>query len=180
MSSKQIPCISSWWSVQGGNGKQHLSRERESFLVSQLLIRPLHVRISGYWICRWEDNRISGYKDTRIKGYQDRKVSRELLIQYLISCWRLLQCMAPNPHFQFYGVIQSLKRQAHRDGEHCDVGRREEGGAGDGKEPSSMQHTIQTSGFCPYMDFIDLRGCSHVMSTNFWDFFQSSQCSASV
>ena len=36
-----------------------------------------------------------------------------------------------------------------KDGERGDVGHGEEGGAGDGKEPPGLQHTIQASGFCP-------------------------------
>ena len=55
------------WSIRR-NGKQPFEgRERESFLVSQLLIRPgVHVRICGY-----ADSRIAGYNDITISGVAD-------------------------------------------------------------------------------------------------------------
>ena len=53
-----------------------------------------------------------------------------------------------------------------KDGEPGDVGHGEEGGAGDGKEPQGLQHTIQASGFLS----TKTAQCSHVMSANFWEF----------
>ena len=49
----------------------HLRREGERVVVSQLLIRPVHVRICGY-----ADIRIGGYWDIRIGEYLDRKIGR--------------------------------------------------------------------------------------------------------
>ena len=46
-----------------------------------------------------------------------------------------------------------------KDGERGDVGHGEEGGAGDGKEPQGLQHTIQASGFLSTALLL-LRGCS--------------------
>ena len=48
-----------------------MRREGERVVVSQLLIRPVHVRICGY-----ADIRIGGYRDIRIGEYLDRKIGR--------------------------------------------------------------------------------------------------------
>ena len=49
-----------------------------------------------------------------------------------------------------------------KDGERGDVGHGEEGGAGDGKEPQGLQHTIEASGFLS----TKTAQCSHVMSAS--------------